>query len=134
MLIISFKLERNPEFYVFFLILPTMTITVTCLAALLLPIEIYQGERVWREDEQGDFKFQVNVGIAGLLGRTFTLSVIIVEVPRAPKLPLMGTYPGDIRGDVRRRRKRRYFREVVDHPDISLYVGYDLGCSEEFHS
>lgn len=32
----------------------------------------------------------MSIGVAGLLGLTFLLSILVSEVPRAPRLPLLG--------------------------------------------
>ena len=45
---ISFEMTRNPQFYIYFLILPTFVITTTCLMALLSPVRLHLGEKVGR--------------------------------------------------------------------------------------
>lgn len=45
---IVFHIKRNPEFYIFFVILPTFVVTATCISAMLLPLDMEIGERVSR--------------------------------------------------------------------------------------
>ena len=44
--LVQLKLTRNSEFYVIFLILPTVVVSSVSLASILLPLEITQGEKV----------------------------------------------------------------------------------------
>ena len=45
---INYKLKRNPEFYINFLIVPTFIITTICLGSLVVPLKMEIGEKVGR--------------------------------------------------------------------------------------
>lgn len=43
---ITLHLNRNPQFYIYCLILPTFVITATCISAMLLPVNMGLADRV----------------------------------------------------------------------------------------
>ena len=43
---ITFHMKRNPEFYIYFVILPTFVVTSTCISTMLLPLDMEIGDRV----------------------------------------------------------------------------------------
>lgn len=86
-------LKRNPQFYVYFLVIPTFVITTTCLIALLFPFKMLIGEKVRHDEARETMDFQLNLCLAGLLGLTFMLGVIVQELPRCSKMPLLGEHP-----------------------------------------